>query len=813
MSFVALFIRHHLLRAGVLLRCVLAFVALVQLPISIPAAAPQAGRLVIGYGHVPPLSYRDADMAPAGFAIDVLNEAARREGIQLIWRRVAGSEQIEQDLKRGTLDVLAAGMDTPHRRGAFFVSDPWWFTELSLLTRRDAGVRRPEDLDGKRIALASPAYRFLAERSFPGAELSVPPDVSKLGAKAAFIAVCSADAEAALVTHTDIHERLLLGLEECRGVGLNTVESSAVMNLSVIARRGKEGAALRLRRRIDELTADGTLAAIASRHPPIPTQSAVRLAETLRARYDRRAMTIWLASLVVLLILSGLFIFRQRQTQRALRQSEARYRLLVEASPIGVVIGEIAGGNYGRLVHANEAFLRGVGYTRTEVEAGRVSWSDLTPAEFASIDEAAIAQAKATGLSATYEKECVRKDGTRLPVLFACAAVGDGRKHAVAFVIDLTERKGFEARLRETQKLESVGLLAGGIAHEFNNILTAVVGNLSIAIEDLCEGCGVKRFLNEATQGAERAAELTKQLLAYAGKGAFVRRAVDVSEAVHETLGLLNASLPKKTGLREDLAADLPAVIMDPQQCRQIVMNLVVNGAEAIDASRTGSVTVRTWAEDSAVILEVKDTGSGMDDTTKARMFDPFFTTKFIGRGLGLAAVQGIVRTLKGSIGVESAPGVGTCIQVRLPAVSAPVARPKRTAAHVTRGQDRAAVLVIDDEPGIRALARSILAPRGYKVIEAQDGRQAIELLTRNGHEIGVAILDLTMPELNGNEALSSIRVIRPDLQIIASSGHAGPEVMRAFEGQGVAAFLPKPYCGSQLLNQVEALLPQPGRV
>jgi signal transduction histidine kinase len=266
---------------------------------------------------------------------------------------------------------------------------------------------------------------------------------------------------------------------------------------------------------------------------------------------------------------------------------------------------------------------------------------------------------------------------------------------------DITDRRRFERHLQHTQKLESLGLLAGGIAHDFNNLLTGIMGNASLGLTELPDSAPIRRNLREIVSASERAADLTRQLLAYAGKGRFVLERIDLSQLVREIEPLIRTSIPKMVDIQLDLGAGLPSVEADPGQIQQLVMNLIINGAEAIGEANPGAVVIRTETRDldaeeirrefpndplspgSYVGLEVRDTGSGMDEATRNKIFDPFFTTKFQGRGLGLAAVSGIVRAQKGAIRVYSSPGRGSSFQVLFPAVAAKPAKrgPRKPAA------------------------------------------------------------------------------------------------------------------------------------
>ena len=373
---------------------------------------------------------------------------------------------------------------------------------------------------------------------------------------------------------------------------------------------------------------------------------------------------------------------------------------------------------------------------------------------------------------------------------------------AVTISRDITERLRAEERLRQTQKLESIGLLAGGIAHDFNNILTAVSGNITLAIEEACPDCEASSVLSVALESVQRAAGLTRQLLAYAGKGAFVRKSVSVASTIGSTVRTLRQSISSRIGLHTDIAADLPQVVMDPSQLEQVLLNLILNAAESIEDGRTGLVTVHACEKDGLVQIEVTDSGCGIEAETQKRIFEPFFTTKFMGRGLGLAAVDGIVRALSGSISVESTVGLGTSVRVLLPAAWVPAALPEPRTADSPAGTS-GAVLIVDDELQIRKMAGALLKKRGIPVYEAGNGREAIDCLAANRDAIRVVLLDLSMPELTGDGALPAIFALQPDLHVVVSSGYSETVVRQHFRGMRVGAFLPKPYTGNQLLSAI----------
>ncbi|HVU49102.1 MAG TPA: response regulator [Polyangia bacterium] len=382
------------------------------------------------------------------------------------------------------------------------------------------------------------------------------------------------------------------------------------------------------------------------------------------------------------------------------------------------------------------------------------------------------------------------------------------------------ERASLHAQLLQVQKLESLGLLAGGIAHDFNNILTAILGGAATARLAVPIESPARADLDIVIAAAQRAAELTRQMLAYAGKGRFEVRPLDVSRLVREIANLLETTIPKKVQLRLELAEGLPAVEADVAQVQQVLMNLVINGAEAIGEDR-GTVLVTTGAQDidehyaqslfaseiktgRYVFIEVHDTGAGMDDETREKIFDPFFTTKFTGRGLGLAAVLGIMRGHGGAIKVYSTPGRGSTFKVFFPASDrAPLEFDPKAPSF--RGEGLA--LLVDDDAGVRGAARRMFELLGFRVLEAANGRQGADLFARHAQEIRVVLLDMTMPEMSGEETFRELRRVRDDVAVILTSGYNEIEATRRFVTKGLAGFLQKPFTPDELASKLAAVL------
>lgn len=408
------------------------------------------------------------------------------------------------------------------------------------------------------------------------------------------------------------------------------------------------------------------------------------------------------------------------------------------------------------------------------------------------------------------------RDGRQLVTSWTNVRLEDGRvigigQDVTAARAAAVDHNRLELQLQQSQKLESLGVLAGGIAHDFNNLLVGVLGNASLAEEILAPDSPATPLVAEVRTIATRAADLTRQLLAYAGKGRFVVETVDVSTLVGELATLLRTAVSKRAEFAIELVPDLPAVKADATQLRQVVMNLITNASDALD-DRPGRISLRTGVmvpddefrmeavggatlgEGAHVFVEVQDTGHGMTAETLARIFDPFFTTKFAGRGLGLAATLGIVRSHGGAIHVCSSFGVGTTIRLALPAeqVEIPAPPPRRASQPDWRGSGE--VLLADDEEMVRKVAARVLRHLGFTVVECADGQEAVERFAADPDRFRLVMLDLTMPRRSGDDALRAIRRIRADVPALICSGHTAEGIDPALTALPGVSFLQKPY-------------------
>lgn len=411
-------------------------------------------------------------------------------------------------------------------------------------------------------------------------------------------------------------------------------------------------------------------------------------------------------------------------------------------------------------------------------------------------------------------------DGRPIDLLWSLApmqSAGGPEIGYVAVFSDITERKRAQREMVHLQRMESLGVLAGGLAHDFNNLLTGILGNASLALYSIETGSPIQPLLEEVMNAGERAALLTKQLLAYAGKTRLERTPVNLNQIASEAVRSSQSSIdPEAVSFHLDLASGLPAIEGDAAQLQQVLANLIVNAMESFDAEKDGEIVLRTRRESVAhshhrkfdagdvlppgdyVVIEVSDNGSGMDEDTCARVFEPFFSTKFTGRGLGLSAVLGIVRQHNGALSVETGPGTGTAVSLFLPAAAR-----KAAIAEIPDGEPGAKgagfVLVIDDEHAVRETIRRALERLRFRVVLAENGQTGVEIFPSVADHVRAIILDLTMPVMSGEEALKHLQRVRPDVPVILTSGYPEAEAMRRMRNTSVAAFLQKPFTAEQI--------------
>jgi PAS domain S-box-containing protein len=527
--------------------------------------------------------------------------------------------------------------------------------------------------------------------------------------------------------------------------------------------------------------------------------------------------------LILWVVLSSYHRERERLAESLAAQSasEARFRALVIHAPTPICVASAEG----RIDYVNHSFERVLGYSIEDLPDIQAWWEkaypDLSLRERACAHwEEACAEAMATGTPVPPSEYTVMGRHGRSLQLEIQAAIIEGQ-WLVTFT-DVSERRRSEEAMRQAQKLESLGVLAGGIAHDFNNLLSAMLGNLNMAQMKLTPGAASEPYLDNMEGTIRKAAELTRQMLAYSGKGRFVVEPIDFSRLVAEITHLLAVSISKKVQVEYALAPNLPAIEADAAQLQQIVMNLVTNASEAIGEGG-GVIRISTAQRDIEVSelgttfsgqdidpgrhvsLRVEDTGCGMEPRIMGRIFDPFFSTKGSGRGLGLSAMLGILRGHRAAIEIQSEPGKGSVFHIHFKAseASVPVAEGAGTENH--GGRFHGKVLLVDDEADLRFSYGSMLQHLGFHVVAARDGFEALEKF--QPREFALIFMDLTMPRMDGREAFFQMKARDPEVRVILASGYSEGESVETLHGLRPAAFIQKPFSFQVLTRVLEKVL------
>ena len=534
-------------------------------------------------------------------------------------------------------------------------------------------------------------------------------------------------------------------------------------------------------------------------------------------------------------------VTERRQAEEELKQSADSLRLAQELANVGSYDRNLRDGT----VHWSEQMFRihGADPVRDDPNAMGDLIERFVHPDDRSVLRRAMRQLATTGRAGPYGYRVVHTDGTVRNVVGQGAILRDanGSPHRrVGSVIDVTartaaeeERALLETKVREVQKLESLGVLAGGIAHDFNNLLVGILGNASVSLLDMPVSSPAHAAVTAIERAARDAASLTRQLLAYAGKGRFLLEPLDLSVLVRQLRPVLQTALGARASLVNELAGQLPVVHADGEQLRQAIVNVVTNAAEAI-GDRAGSVKVFTSEEsmDDARLrrclsghrakpglfacITVQDDGGGMDEATLARVFDPFFSTRLAGRGLGLAATLGIVHSHSGALEVVSARGHGTTMRLYFPAAYEEKERSLQVAgspAGADVARMRVRVLVVDDDAHVRALAHRVLDRLHYEATEVSDGEEALDFLRADPTQVDAVLLDMTMPRLNGEDTLRGIRAIAPWMPVILMSGHDEREVTPRLLEHGLGGYLQKPFTVDALAQMFARVVGPPERL
>ena len=522
---------------------------------------------------------------------------------------------------------------------------------------------------------------------------------------------------------------------------------------------------------------------------------------------------------------------RRIRAERSLREGEELFRAVGDRLHDAMLLVDASAPSSLTVRYANEAACRLSGYSPSELNGQPITLL-ADPAARVPVDEQ-IGRVLA-GEVVLFDSLHRRKDGSVMPVeIYGRAIDCAGRLTLLLLGRDISRRVRaeqahleFQAKILEAQRRESLGILAGGIAHEFGNLMTTILANLELA--RLPESSSARDRVRQVVAAANVAADLCHKLQAYSGRARFVMASIDLAALVDELLRLMRAALPDHVTVEQDLPPNMPGIEADAEHMRLMVMSLITNAVEAI-GDRPGTIAVRArlgrftradfqdatrqWQipDGDYVCLEISDSGSGMGEEMQRRMLEPFFTTKVTGRGLGLPAVHGIVRAHRGAFVVTSEIGRGTTVRVFLPVASSPSAialrREGGSEGEAARdGHPRHTILVVDDEPLVREVATLALEGEGFAVVSARDGREALHLIDSRD-DIATVILDLYLPDVSAEEMVGRIRRRRPSLPLILSSGHQEDPIVTSSLREGIATFLPKPWELSVLLEVVSQTL------
>ena len=524
------------------------------------------------------------------------------------------------------------------------------------------------------------------------------------------------------------------------------------------------------------------------------------------------------------IVVSGGFswlVARRYEVEAALRSSEQRLQTIIAAEPACVTLVSAQG----TLLDMNRAGLQMIGAQNLEEVAGRPLVDLIHPDDRGPVID--LHRAACNGASGRLEFRLIGPNGrdrwvdSHLVPFEAVDDAGDAHAAVLSVTSDVTEHKRLEDELRQAQKMEAIGLLAGGIAHDFNNLLTAIGGYADMVLETFDDTDPRRDEMEEIAKATTRAAALTRQLLAFSRRQLLQPTVLDVNDMLANVQKLLRRTIPESIDVQLDLGAVSDAVRADRVQLEQVVLNLAINASDAMPQGGQLRLSTSTadvdhaWAERHSpmrpgryVRLTVSDTGVGMSPETQTRIFEPFFTTKPFGEGtgLGLATVYGIVKQSEGFVWMNSELGRGTTFDVYLPAAPEPIAHRVHVPAVVATTGGSQTILLAEDDSAVRRLARDVLAHKGYTVVDARDGDEALTLARQYPGPIHLLIADVVMPGLNGRDLAERLTAERPDTRVLYTSGYTDNVMERAGFEQGLS-LLPKPFLPGELLRRVSEIL------
>jgi PAS domain S-box-containing protein len=593
-------------------------------------------------------------------------------------------------------------------------------------------------------------------------------------------------------------------------------EEIVFANVAALRLFGADGVEQLLGRSLPELIFPTSRDLVSPRSPKAQDDGINPLIEVLGTRLDGTTVAMEGAS--------NAFVHEGRPAMQVVlhditerKRSEKRFRWLIDSNAQGVMFWNTKG----EITEANDAFLLLTGYNREEVGNGCVNWIALTPPEYVKSDQQAMEEIGARGICAPYEKEYIRKDGSRVPLLIGMASFEDNPEEGVCFVVDLTERKKLEQQFLRAQRMESIGTLAGGIAHDLNNTLGPIILSLDLLKMKFTDAQS-QELIAIIGSSAQRGADMVRQVLSFARGVEGRRMEVQIKHLIRDLEKIANDTFLKHIEVRTIVPQELWTVLGDPTQLHQVLLNLCVNARDAMPDGGKLTVSAENITLDAHyaglnldakpgpyVFLQVEDSGTGMAPEIIGKIFDPFFTTKGIGKGtgLGLSTSLAIVKSHGGFFQVYSELGKGTKFKIYLPAqTETSPAAAAEFEAEMPRGAGEL-ILVVDDEVSVRQITQQTLQAFGYRVVLAFDGADAVAIFARQGAEIAAVLTDMMMPVMDGPATIQVLRRMDPAVRIIAASGLSANGHVAYAASLGVKHFLPKPYTAEMLLKALKKVL------
>jgi PAS domain S-box-containing protein len=774
----------------------------------------------IGFENDPPYDYIGPDGRPAGLALDVISEAARRAGIKLQW--VFCPESSEAAMGSGKVDLWPLMTDLPERRKTIYFSDAWLQSDLYLVSR-DPAVRVGSEFAGTLGHIVLPLIRTLRSQRFPKARPVEIPTVQGV-----MTAACRGEIDAGMLSLSDIRSSLNLGAEGC-SIGRFNMQPIPGLSLrqGVAALPRFRGVADRLRREIDKMAREHALTEFFSKHSLTALDDFIETYELLEIRSRSRWLTMGIVATGLALVATLFLCFSLHRAKKELASANSvkdefisRYEPAARATNDVIWDWDL---KTGRLAWSS-ALATLFGYPEEETGAA-MAWREehIHPDDRDRVIEGMRTALERKQPSWAAEYRFRKKDGGYALVVDRVCVQHDEKGNPVRVtgaMQDDTLRRHLEEQLRQAQKMEALGALAGGIAHDFNNLITVINGYCDLMLSGMLRDDALRTPITEIRGAGERASGLVRQLSSFSRRQTMQRRVINLNQVIEEVSVMLRRLVGEDIGVVFRLDPSLRNVTADLGQMNQVILNLAVNARDAMPRGgklelATSNLQLREVRPEfpnpvppgDYVLLEVGDTGTGMDETTLRHVFEPFFTTKDAGTGLGLYTVHGIVRQSRGHVAVESAPSAGTRFRIYLPPVERGLDTPRENVQERRASIGSRTILLVEDQEEVRVLTATVLKQGGYEVLEAADAEQALKLNRGHNGTIHLLVTDLIMPGMNGRELAEAVARGRPGIAVLFMTGYSEEVISEKGASHLGGEVIRKPFTPQQLTSCIAGLL------